>query len=315
MGRKEGGSLFHQLINTPGLFVNSNRELNGAAIQNSYKTQENYKKWLHKAAEYYKAKGIKKKSDITAKEIQAYADSLRSEGYSASTVHSYIAPLCKALAISMAKIRKETRYAAEFSKGSCEALDGGRPGALNAFLGIRRSELLRLHGNDVSYGPNGEMYVYVDKGKGGKKQLQKILPPHCETAREFFDGSGNRLFRRKDLTKANYQAQRRHMAQEALAYYSERLENEPEYRKELYSEIARIWHTLNKKNRGKLEPLSYFSRPYKLRGKNKELAIKQGKAITLDRLALRAVSVLHLAHWRDNITVQSYYFDRQTGSR
>lgn len=310
MGRKDGGSLFHQLITTPGLFENQSRDVNGMVIENSFKTKENYKNWLHKAAEYYKAKGIKRKSDITEKEVQEYADSLREDGYSASTVHSYIAPLCKAVGVSMGAIQKDIRYAAAFTKGACETIDGGLPGVLNAFLGIRRSELLRLHGDDVSYGAHGEMYVYVDKGKGGKKQFQKILPLYAESAKRFFDGSAKKVFGRKDLTKANYHAQRRRMAQEALAYYTERLQNEPEYRKELYGEIAHMWHRLNKKNREKLEPLSYFSRPYHLRGKNRDLAIAQGKAIILDRLAVRAVSVLHLAHWRDNITVQSYYFDR-----
>jgi hypothetical protein len=52
--------------------------------------------------------------------------------------------------------------------------------------------------------------------------------------------------------------------------------------------------------------LSFFDQPYVLRGKNKDLAIKQGRPWILDRLALRATSVLHLAHWRDNVTVQSY---------
>ena len=310
MGRKEGGSLFHQLISTPELFENRNRDINGAALENSYKTKENYKNWLHRAAEYYKEKGLRRKSDISAKEVQEYADSLRESGYSASTVHSYIAPLCKAVGVSMDAIQKDIRYASEYRKGASEAVDGGLPGALNAFLGIRRSELLRLHGNDIINGPHGEMYVCIDKGKGGKKQLQKILPPHCEAVERCFDGHSERLFYRRDLTKANYHAQRRHMAQEALLYYSERLKNEPAYRKELYNEIAQMWHHLNKKNREKLEPLSYFSRPYHLRGKNRELAVTQGKAVTLDRLAVRAVSVLHLAHWRDNITIQSYYFDR-----
>lgn len=310
MGRKEGGSLFHQLISVPGLFENHNRDRDGAVVVNSYKTQKNYKNWLRMAAAYYKEKGIKRRSDIREKEVQEYADFLREKGYSASSVHSYIAPLCKAVGISMAAIQKDIRYAAEYRKGASEVIDGGRPGQLNAFLGIRRSELLRLHGNDVSYGPHGEMYVYIDKGKGGKKQFQKVLPLHCEAAKQFFDGSSERIFYRKDMTKANYHAQRRRMAQEALEYYTKRLQNEPSYRKELYNEIAQMWHHLNKKNRAKLEPLSDFSRPYCLRGKNKELAIAQGKAVTLDRLAVRAVSVLHLAHWRDNITVQSYYFDR-----
>ena len=310
MGRKEGGSLFHQFLNVPGLFDNQNRDRDGTVISNAYKTQKNYKNWLHMAADFFKAHGIRRVSDISVDEVQNYADSLRVSGYSASTVHSYLAPVCKAVGIPMSDIRKDIRHAADFHKGASEAIDGGRPGELNAYLGIRRSELLRLHGNDVSYGLHGEMYVYVDKGKGGKKQLQKILAPHCEEVKAFFDGSDDRLFYRRDLTDGNYHAQRRHMAQEALQYYSERLQSEPGYRKELYSEIARMWHKLNKKNRGELEPFSYFSRPYCLRGKNKELAIAQGKATELDRLAVRAVSVLHLAHWRDNVTIQSYYFDR-----
>jgi hypothetical protein len=36
---------------------------------------------------------------------------------------------------------------------------------------------------------------------------------------------------------------------------------------------------------------------------NYALAKAQGKAITLDRLVLRAVSVQHLAHWRDKVVV------------
>ena len=55
---------------------------------------------------------------------------------------------------------------------------------------------------------------------------------------------------------------------------------------------------------------SFFDQPYVLRGKNKDLAIKQGRPWILDRLALRATSVLHLAHWRDNVTVQSYLAKR-----
>ena len=62
--------------------------------------------------------------------------------------------------------------------------------------------------------------------------------------------------------------------------------------------------------REELEPFSYFDTPYRLRGQNRELAVKQGLPTELDRLVLRAVSVLHLAHWRDKVTIQSYYFKR-----
>ena len=75
-------------------------------------------------------------------------------------------------------------------------------------------------------------------------------------------------------------------------------------------ELAAQWHCINKKYRDKLEPLSNFDKPYILRDKNRVLAIAQGKPIVLDRLALRAVSIKHLAHWGDKVTVQSYYFSR-----
>ena len=37
--------------------------------------------------------------------------------------------------------------------------------------------------------------------------------------------------------------------------------------------------------------------------------LAQNKPLVLDRLCLRAVSIFHLAHWRDNVTTQSYYLD------
>ena len=42
---------------------------------------------------------------------------------------------------------------------------------------------------------------------------------------------------------------------------------------------------------------------YKLRGKNREKALKDGLAVEYDRLAVFAVSVFHLSHWRlDTLT-------------
>lgn len=51
------------------------------------------------------------------------------------------------------------------------------------------------------------------------------------------------------------------------------------------------------KHRDKLEPLSYFDKLYILRGKNRALAIAQGKPVVLDRLALRRhVNEYYAAH-------------------
>lgn len=51
------------------------------------------------------------------------------------------------------------------------------------------------------------------------------------------------------------------------------------------------------KHGDKLEPLSYFDKLYILRGKNRALAIAQGKPVVLDRLALRRhVNEYYAAH-------------------
>lgn len=312
MGRKEGGSLFQQATRRPGVFILADRtNADGSPMEVSFKTRENYNDWLHRATNYFKARGIRRFSDITKEMAQEYADHLIAEGKAPSTVKAYLTPLCKAMGISKAELNLPLRRASEFTRSS----GGGRtrsnrPGELNAMLGLRKSELARLRGNSFVE-KNGILYVIVMQGKGGKYQEQKVLPHHEARVRAFFDGSDKKLFTRKDFVGGfDYHAQRRGVAAEALQYYMERVKADPDYRKELYKEIADQWHVNNKKHRDELEPFSYFDTPYKLRGQNRELAVKQGLPTELDRLVLRAVSVLHLAHWRDKVTIQSYYFKR-----
>ncbi len=50
-------------------------------------------------------------------------------------------------------------------------------------------------------------------------------------------------------------------------------------------------------------PFKNIKGVYKLRGKNREKALKDGLAVEYDRLAVFAVSVFHLSHWRlDSLT-------------
>ena len=56
MGRKEGGSLFHQMINVPDVFTYSHRtDKDGNAMAVSDQTRKNYQNWLHKSADYFSA--------------------------------------------------------------------------------------------------------------------------------------------------------------------------------------------------------------------------------------------------------------------
>lgn len=263
MGRKEGGSLFHQAINSPGVFVLSDRtRSDGSPMPVSFCTRRNYYNWLYKAMEYFKEKGIRKLSNITVERIQEYVDHLVAEGKSASTIHSYIAPVCKAVGGSMTEIKHPRRKASEFTcSGGGGKKHGGTPEELNVALGIRENELLCLRGNNLIE-KHGVMYVIVEKGKGGKYQEQKVLPQHEKLVKPFFNGSMARIFKKKDMVNGfDYHGQRRSLARKALQYYLTRLKAEPSYRKELYKEIARQWYTSNKKHRDELEPRSSFDKP------------------------------------------------------
>lgn len=176
MGRKEGGSLFHQMINAPDVFVLSQRtDKNGEAMEVSFKTKESYLDWLHKAADYFKAQGIRRLSDIGKEEIQSYADFLTSSGKTASTIHSYLTPVCKATGVELAEIKKPLRHASEFTRsGGGGKANGGRPAELNAMIGIREDELRHLRGSDIKE-RDGVTYVIVRRGKGGKYREQKAL--------------------------------------------------------------------------------------------------------------------------------------------
>lgn len=299
------GSLFFQLLNATGLHINANRDGN---IATSFKTQQNYRKSLHYASDYFKSVGIRYLEQIDTAAIQRYADYLCSKGYAASTVHTYLAPLCKACGVSMDKIAKPIRYVSEFSKCRTTAQNAAETDnktiQLNQYLGLRRNELTRLRGNDLRQDRLGSWYVHLDRGKGGKAQHQYVLPTDVEKVRPFFDGNTGLLFRKSDMDpKFSYHRQRHNLAQRCYDYYLQRLQENPGYHKQLYKTIAESWHRLNKRDRDELEPFSFFVREYKLRGKNRTLAQEKGKPVVYDRLALRAVSVLHLSHWRDNITI------------
>ena len=251
MSRKDGGSLFHQMIHAPDVFVRQDRKDNdGNPIPVSFDTRKNYCDWLHWAAEFFRSQGITRLSDIGADKIQDYELFLEENGKTPSTIHDYLAPVCKAAGISMKEIDKPKREASGFVSNSGKgAKDGGRPAVLNRVLGVRESELRHLHGNDLME-KRGVLYVIVRSGKGGKYQEQKILPKDEALVRSFFDGSPKKLFRADEFSSNfNYHAQRRALAISMYDYYNERIKADPNYRKELYREIAGQWHDNNKKQR------------------------------------------------------------------
>ena len=87
-----------------------------------------------------------------------------------------------------------------------------------------------------------------------------------------------------------------------------RIEGEPGYERKLASEIIRRWNAYNLGETGKPKHFDRrdISGIYRVRGENKKLAIRKGLPTEYNRLALMAVSVFHLSHWRLDVTVSNY---------
>lgn len=286
-------------------------------------TIKSYKSSNARFADFCKAEfGIKTFSQLEeagAKEVvQAYADYLRDDEKSVHTIHTYLAPVCKACGLDMAEIDKGKRVSADIKRGRYVVDRSEREANLGRYregvelqkaIGIRRSELSHLTGKDLLVDREGRLYVRVEKGKGGKMQLQRILPQYEDVVMSAFRGIGKEdlVLHKNQLSKnINYHGFRADVAKEAYGYYASMSEVERDATRQL---MIRKYERYADPSPAKLEAfrkLCYDDRVYRLRGDNLRLAIEKGLPIEYDRFALLAVSVEHLAHWRISVTVCNY---------
>lgn len=285
-------------------------------------TVKNYKASNAAFADFCKELGIKSYDGLcrygAKKAIQAFCDHLLQAGKTAQTVHTRLAPICKACDISMAEIEKPKRHSADVKRGRYqvdravreENLGRYRPSVqLERAIGIRRSELAHLRGSDLAQTKSGRLYVIVRNGKGGKKQYQRILPQHEATVIAAFSRKGRDEFilEESQISKnINYHGMRADLAKEAYTYYTALSDSQKDALRmfliEKYQKMANpSEHALNVFKRQ-----INSNTPYLLRGKNLKLALSKGLPIEYDRLALMAVSVEHLSHWRLDVTVNNY---------
>lgn len=284
-----------------------------------------YKKDCKLFAVYCKEQGVKRPDQLEGREkelLQAYEKRLEASGYSASTIHRRLAAPCKATRISMSEIEKPKRTSGKIIRSRNEKanrqgkreIENERYSRLVTFqkaVGIRRTELARLTATDLTTDESGYLCVYVAKGKGGKRQLQRILPEDEGTVLEIFQNAdpGQKLFSKEEMqNKIDLHGLRREHAQRAYKYYADRLKNEPGYKYQCRKELAaryKEFHESGAANKRFLKDIMN-EEPYKLRGENRQKAIEQSKETEYDRLALMMVSVFHLSHWRLDVTVTNY---------
>ena len=302
------------------------------------KTSTAYKKHIKNFARWAKDNGYKKPEQITKDTIQEYEQYLESspKGYSPATIHSYITPVCAAAGVKMNEIRKPKRTAGQIIRGRRQDTDGqdvirnkqgdrqadnpkyARLVALQRVTGIRRAELGRLTGADlVQKGSN--LYVYVRKGKGGKAQMQYILPQDRQIVREIFDGVGpdQKVFSREEMNNTiNLHGMRAAHGRDCYQYYLRHITTKQGAADSLRQTLLNRWEAGHERLR-QTDPAAWWrqrdrfladcdDRPYRLRGENLAKAQALGLPEEYNRLALMSVSVFHLSHWRLDVTVTNY---------
>lgn len=325
MGRKNS-SLQHELVLRVLPQIQNNR------------TGTSYKKCIKNFAKWAKENGHKRPEDITKEVVQEYEQCLESnpKGYSPATIHTYLAPVCAATGVPMDQIRKPKRTSGTITRGRDHDAGGrelqqntqgrrqesnpkfSRLVALQRVTGIRRAELRRLTGADLIQRGKG-FYIIVQRGKGGKRQEQYILPKDVDTVRQIFEGIGpeQKVFSKKEMNnKINLHGFRAQHGKECYEHYVRIISSRPDAADRLRKTLLSRWEAAHERLRME-DPAAWQrqrdrfvkdmdDRPYVLRGDNASKAVTAGLPVEYNRLALMCVSVFHLSHWRLDVTVTNY---------
>lgn len=251
--------------------------------------------------------------------------------YSAASISTYSKAVCHAFGVDYKEVNGEKivpkRTAGRITKGTGrgEANPRGRQQVndpkyqrfvtLARVTGARRAELADIRGRDLVQDESGYWCVKIESGKGGKTQLQRILPGELADVRALFSNLKPKDFvldKKEIKNKIDVHFLRAKRSQLCYDFYlSEiRIGGADKLRLEL---IAR-WDashihgdsTRDQEARKRFLKDVFDDKPYKLRGSNKKVAEEHGRPTELNRLAMMCVSVFCLSHWRLDVTSTNY---------
>lgn len=244
--------------------------------------------------------------------IQDYVDHLIAEGKSPSTIYKYTVACCHLCRVSISNFNLPPRHTWENTrsrgtKKSDKRKDTQKDKSPRLYefatmVGIRRNEYLRLRKNCLRRDESGYLCVFVKKGKGGKKQWQRILPQFEAAVLSYFDGTDDFVFSKSEMkNKIDLHALRAQVAKAAYEFYLNLLLTNPDYRLQLEQELQVRWEAC-----GKVWDVRKVRGTYTIRKGNRALASRYDRPLHYDRLALMAVSTFHLSHWRCGVAVANY---------
>ena len=256
---------------------------------------------------------------------QSYCDYLKKQGYTASTIHTYLAAVAMSFdGVKLNNINKPARHTAEYIRGRKEPFAPQKSSDLsheawkslvdfNLKVGLRKREIQKLTGSCFKQDESGFGSVEVLRGKGNKYTLNRLnTPEDVEFIRQYFErvGPDEPVFP-PEMFK-NHLNLHKLRAESAKEYYKiqvEKIRENPEYAKQLEKEILARWNEYNINPRtGKPR---YFDKKeisgwWVLRGKNRLKAKELGNDGKYLKLAVLATSIFKLSHWRNDTTIFSY---------
>lgn len=300
---------------------NINQKENNITRSNYRRTCYNFVRWCretHNSHTYEECREL----------IQAYSDYLQTTTlYSPSTIHSYLSGSCCGFGVPMDLINKPRRVSAHYTRSrfetSCSPSNRDpynekvrRITEFQIRVGIRKSCLFALKNKNFKRDESGYWCVEVERGKGGKYQLNRLLDSDVEFIRSYFDPTKPEeyIFSQEEIQAASALDLHRLRAQSAKTYYYEqlrRVKENPDYAKQLEAEIRKRWNLYNldkKTGKPKILKDSLIRGDYVLRGELRKKAIAEGKDFRFNKLCLLSCSIFKLSHFRNNIVCSSYWY-------
>ena len=307
-------------------------------------TSKSYRRSIRSFCDWAQDNGILRLKDLTGRErdvLNQYSEFLQERGYAPGSINTMLTPICKALDMPMSKVKKPQRRAGAITKRRVETanLQGKREAAQERFarsvllakvVGARRAELGRLTYRDLmAVDESGYRCVQVLGGKHGKDTFQRLTPAQiaiCDdlvhTAKTAGLSLDDRVLTPKELKNhIDYHSRRADRGRDLYEMYKARIEKEGTA--PLIREMCDRWNAFNKpKDRIEIRDGKPYTRPgskaedfvaelnrdtlYTLRKDNRVRALALGRPVSYNRLALLAVSVFELSHWRSESTITYY---------
>lgn len=264
--------------------------------------------------------------------VVQWAGYLTESGMAQSTQHTMVAGCCCGLGIpSNGIVKHGTAMDKTKSLGQSERAQAALKRESNReiirfqkMVGGRRSALRRLTGKDFGIDSSGNACVIFRRDKGGKDQYQALREGDVAAVKAYFDrcGPDERLFPQIDHDLDLHGLRAEH-SRRMYQYYRSGLCSTPQGREQLRQQLwarytdpeigCKAWLTAKAKgDKARMRKLEYrFKRQmedgtYYLRGANRQAAIERGRPVQYDRLALLAVSVFSLSHWRLDVVSKFY---------